>query len=81
MLETGKITLHQKGMEVIYTSASKTEEKNGIFVTTVKNNLEDKTEYRVTKTWKDRIFPQSQFPFGCIGLSTKIRNKTCDKRK
>ena len=56
--ETGKITLHQKGMEVIYTSASKTEEKNGIFVTTVKNNLEDKTEYRVTKTWKDNLSPE-----------------------
>lgn len=56
--ETGKITLHQKGMEVIYTSSSIMEEKNGIFVTTVKNNLEDKTEYRVTKTWRDGLSPE-----------------------
>lgn len=57
-IETGKITLHQKGMEVIYTSSSIMEEKNGIFVTTVKNNLEDKTEYRVTKTWRDGLSPE-----------------------
>lgn len=56
--ETGKITLHQKGMEVIYTSSSIMEEKNGIFVTTVKNNLEDKTEYRATKTWRDGLSPE-----------------------
>ena len=57
-METGKITLHQKGMDVVYTSVSRSEEKDGVFVTTVQNNLEDKTEYRVTKTWEDGLLPE-----------------------